>query len=232
MTKESAVTGLPASEFGAGAYEDIGYDELLTYAVHRLAERGEEATFERIVAECFKLFPLRFQLRGYPQWPDSARVNKSWLRCRTDKGLLVGRVKEGFRLTAKGSRVAALVEARLGGTRKPQKRRSPVDASTKEEGLVAQLEQSTAFTSYMRTGDLTDVSEYDFRDALVCTMDTLPSVLSANLRQFEEAAKALSRRDVLDFLMESRSKFASALRRDEEQYGGGMMRQRQSTKED
>lgn len=87
--------------FDAKVYERISYDDLITYAVYSLTRSGREATFENIVAESFTLFPVRFSLRGYPQWPESAAVNKSWLRCRTDKGYLVGSVKEGLKLTPK-----------------------------------------------------------------------------------------------------------------------------------
>ena len=70
----------PASISG---YEHISYDDLVTYVVYRLtAGNGSQTTFEDIVAEAYRLFPRRFRLRGYPEWPDSAVVNKSWLRSR------------------------------------------------------------------------------------------------------------------------------------------------------
>lgn len=207
-------------------YEAIGYDELVTFAVAELERRGVEATFEHIVAECFRLFPVRFHLQGYSDWPDSSKVNKSWLRARTDKGYLVGRVKEGFRLTTKGKHAAGRVGEQLLGKRPRPARRRAVQTGTKEGSLVQQLVVASAFLTFLKTGSVADVSEYDFRDALICTMDTPSSVLNGNLSQFEDAAQALGRDDVARFLSLSRDKFADILRPDKDDYSGGMMRQR------
>ena len=51
-------------------YDDISLDELVTYCVNLIIQEGKEATFERIVEKAFFLFPEKFSLIGYPQWPD------------------------------------------------------------------------------------------------------------------------------------------------------------------
>jgi hypothetical protein len=211
-------------------YEAIGYDELVAFAVAELEGRGDESTFEHIVAECFGLFPVRFHLQGYPAWPDSSKVNKSWLRARTDKGYLVGRVKEGFRLTAKGKDAARRVGEQLLGKRPRPTRRRAAQTGTKEGSLVQQLVASPAFLTFIKTGNVAGVSEYDFRDALIGTMDTPSSVLRGNLSQFEDAAQAVGRDDVARFLALSRKKFADILRPDKDDYSGGMMRHRSTGK--
>ena len=97
-------------------YEHISYDDLITYVVYRLTVGSgpdSRTVFEDMVAEAFRLFPKRFSLRGYPEWPDSAVVNRSWLRSRTDKKYIVGSVKDGFRLTQRGLAVAERVEKQL-----------------------------------------------------------------------------------------------------------------------
>jgi hypothetical protein len=221
---------VPTEALDPSTYEGIGYDELVTFAVAELEDRGEEATFEHIVAECFRLFPSRFRLQGYPAWPDSSKVNKSWLRARTDKGYLVGRVKEGFQLTAKGKEAAGHVGEQLRGTRPRPTRRKRVQTDTKEASLVEQLATAPAFLMFVQTGSVADVSEYDFRDALICTMDTPASVLNGNLSQFENAARALARDDVSRFLALSREKFTEILRPDKDDYSGGMMRQQPKRK--
>lgn len=57
----------------------MNIDKLVVYSIYLLSVEKKEATFENIVAKCFQLFPEKFSLVGYPQWPDSARINKSWL---------------------------------------------------------------------------------------------------------------------------------------------------------
>lgn len=231
MTKAKDFQARPRKVAGAKPdptrYQKIGYDELVTYAIYHLEQDSREATFENIVAECFQLFPARFHLQGYPQWPDSSRVNKSWLRCRTDKGYVVGRVKEGFRLTPRGVQAANDVEAQLyrGRVQKPHVRRL-AKTGTKEGSLISEIERSTAFRAYVEAGNVDGVSEFDFRDALVCTMDTQAAVLNGNIHQFEDAANAYGRDDVLEFLGSCRKRFSEVLRPDARDYEGGMMRRK------
>ncbi len=85
-------------KFPPDIYVRIALNDLVTYAVYFLSQHGGEINAEDIVAACFKLFPERFRLRGYSEWPDSTVVNKRWLDCR-DKGLLHGSTAGGFSLT-------------------------------------------------------------------------------------------------------------------------------------
>jgi hypothetical protein len=71
-----------APKFDAGIYGKIALNDLVTYAVYYLTQIGEEITAEDIVAACFLMFPQRFSLRGYNQWPDSTVVNKRWVATR------------------------------------------------------------------------------------------------------------------------------------------------------
>ena len=99
--------------YSSKVYHDISLDELVTYCVFLLHEENTEATFENIVAKCFDLFPDKFSLFGYPQWPDSSRVNKSWLRCRTDFKYIAGTVKTGFKVTSNGLDIVEKVQKKL-----------------------------------------------------------------------------------------------------------------------
>jgi hypothetical protein len=89
-----------APKFDARIYGKIALNDLVTYAVYYLTQIGEEITAEDIVAACFFMFPQRFSLRGYNQWPDSTVVNKRWVDCR-NKHLISGNTANGFNLTPK-----------------------------------------------------------------------------------------------------------------------------------
>ena len=84
-----ALTDTKLQTFAPELYQDISLNDLVMYAVYVLAESKNEINAEEIVAACFLLFPSRFHLRGYPQWPDSTVVNKRWLDCR-DRGYITG----------------------------------------------------------------------------------------------------------------------------------------------
>ena len=194
------------------AYEDMSYDDLVTYTVYRLtAGNGSQTTFEDIVAEAFRLFPQRFGLRGYPEWPDSAVVNKSWLRSRTDKKYIVGSVKDGFRLTLRGLQVAQRVEQRLGKTPTKGAQRIKSELRTRSGRLLRSIEESQPFLEFKEFGQLERMTEDDFADILLAMPDTPARILASNLEQFRDAATLYDRRDVQDFLDALQRRFSGKL---------------------
>ncbi len=184
-------------------YATLPVDDLVLYAAKRILEAGDECTSERLVYECFTLFPKQFSLQRYPQWPDSGRVNKSWWRCRTDKGWLVGSVKEGFRLTPKGERVAASVDKKL-CMGKPQKTRKPGKARERNEAVVRHLRQSEAFVRYKNDPQAYRISEGELRRLLGGTLETPPLVLRENFHFYLDAAAQYRDREVSAFLQACR----------------------------
>lgn len=44
-----------------------------------LNDDKKQASFENLVAEAFSCFPGRFQLEGYPEWPNAQVVNRAWV---------------------------------------------------------------------------------------------------------------------------------------------------------
>jgi len=145
-------------------YSDISLDELVTYSIYVLLEGNKEATFEKIVAKCFELFPERFSLVGYSQWPDSGRVNKSWLRCRTDFKYIKGSVKSGFTLTSKGLEIAEKVQKKLSRpvSEKIVVSQKKAKERTKEEQFINELERSEVFIRYLNEHEQTEISHFEF----------------------------------------------------------------------
>lgn len=213
------------------AYSDISLDELITYSIHVLIEEHEEATFENIVAKSFELFPEKFSLIGYPQWPDSARVNKAWLRCRTDFKYIKGTVKSGFALTPAGLAIVERVQKKL---KRPVSEKIIVSQKkakerSKEEQFMNELEQSDVFKRYLSTGGKTGISHFEFCDMLYCTLESSARVLNENLEKLKGYAQKLSKTDALNFLLFVEEKFYHLLKGKETQneYSGGMNKVKQ-----
>ena len=182
-------------------YEIISYDDLVTYVVYVLtAGNGTRTTFEDIVAKAFELFPKRFSLRGYPHWPDSAVVNKSWLRSRTDKKYIVGSVKDGFRLTQRGLQVARQVEGKLQEEPAKGSQKLESELRTKSGRLLRSLERSASFLRYKKSGNLKHMEESDLFDVLLAMPDAPPRRLCSNLEQFKDAASLYNHKEINEFL--------------------------------
>jgi len=213
-------------------YGRIALNDLVTYAVYFLSQSGGEINAEDIVAACFKLFPERFQLRGYSEWPDSTVVNKRWLDCR-DKGLLHGSTAGGVLLTAKGLGLAEKVSAILTGKQrlfaKPRLEKVSGEMRTRAGRFVRSLETSEAFQKFTAEGPSANVSEFDFRNMLLCTMESSAATLRSNLEHFRQYAALYQRNDLLGFLDFCQGKFFTLLSESSGvlgKYRGGMNRQK------
>jgi hypothetical protein len=218
--------------FGPERYRDVSLNDLVMYAVYVLAEMKNEINAEEIVAACFLLFPARFHLRGYPQWPDSTVVNKRWLDCR-DRGYITGSTAHGFSITPKGLEVAENIAGVLSGKRRHFSRRTPskltAEARTRAGRFIRSLEASDAYKQFQREGESANISEFDFRSMLLCTMESSAATLNSNLEQFKQYASLYERQDFVDFLEFCRRMFASVLSEKgpkSETYRGGMNKQK------
>lgn len=55
--------------FNPSTYGSIDLDRLVIYAIVKLEELGIELSLENIIVGTFKLFPNKFSLAGYPEFP-------------------------------------------------------------------------------------------------------------------------------------------------------------------
>jgi hypothetical protein len=152
--------------FPRNIYQRIALNDLVVYAVYFLSSRRSEITFEDVVAIAFRLFPERFHLRGYIDWPDSTVVNKRWLDCRA-KGLLQGSTAAGFSLTPKGLELAEKTGAILSGKKRafvrPGSEKIGGEIRTRAGRFIRSVEGSEAYKTYSETGTVAHLAEFDFR---------------------------------------------------------------------
>ncbi len=198
MVKKSHINEQPSFE---GNYEALGVDYLLIYCVRRVLENGEECTLERLVYECFTLFPKKFALSRYSQWPDSTRVYRSWRRCIDPNNWLKGTPQEGFHLTSKGKTIALEVAEKL---RDPSliinHQKAMSRTRGKEEAVVHYLRKSNAFRKWMENHGSFVISESELRSLLNATLETPREVLSDNLEYYFENAELVKDNNTIEFL--------------------------------
>jgi hypothetical protein len=207
-------------KFDPKIYSRIILNDLVVYSIYYLHHQGLEITSEDVISACFNLFPKRFALRKYPQWPDSAIVSRRWSDCKS-RGYLRGDAIRGFQITAKGIKRAEKVEKSLGEVMKPVPMPKP-----KVEKTVAVVEKirpelKVQARKYIRSIELSDaykrykkqmsLNEFDFRSLLLCTMESPPATLARNLEQFKGYVNIHERKDLLSFLEYCGEKFAHML---------------------
>jgi len=85
---------------------NFSVNDLILFCVHSVVKNGEECSFERLVKECFTLFPDTLSFTRYPIWPDSRKLDRPLRALRNEK-LIIGDPKTIFMLTKEGERNAA-----------------------------------------------------------------------------------------------------------------------------
>jgi len=206
--------------FDPATYTRIALNDLVVYSVYYLYKQGSEITSEDIISACFVLFPKRFSLRKYPQWPDSGIVSRRWSDGKS-KGYLRGDTASGFQITAKGIRRAEKIEKSLGKILKlvPAPRQKVTKSAITVQAVHPELKRQAR--KYVRSIEMSDaykhykkqmpLNEFDFRSLLLCTLESPPATLARNLNQFKEYVNIDKRKDLSTFLAFCEDKFSYML---------------------
>lgn len=132
--------------------------------------------YEDIVVTAFKKYPEDFQLRGYPQYPDSSDVHKPLYEMK-QQGLLRSANKT-FELTTRGLEVAS---------RLVHFARENKDRLTKfEESEISRIINSAAFKLFQQ-GRREAILDTDFYEYLGVTVRTSRSNCVSRLNNVEHA---------------------------------------------
>jgi hypothetical protein len=84
---------------------NLSVNDLILFCVHFIILNNEKCTFERLVKECFTLFPDTLKFERYPIWPDSRKLDRP-LRFLRKERLIIGDPKSYFILTKQGEKRA------------------------------------------------------------------------------------------------------------------------------
>ncbi len=209
-------------QFNPDGYAKISLNDLVVYSMYTLRRQKDGIATEDIISACFMLFPKRFALRKYSQWPDAGIVTRRWGECKS-KGYLRGNAINGFELTARGIKRAEKVEKSLGKPLKPVRVAKPKaekpavpaaeavhpELKARARKYIRSIEASDAYKHYRKK---TSFNEFDFRSLLLCTMESPPATLARNMEHFKEYVRLYDRDDLLTFLEFSEGRFSNLLK--------------------
>jgi len=94
------------------SYSRVSVNDLILFCIHNIILNGEKCNFERLVKECFTLFPDTIKFLRYPIWPDSRKLDRPLRSLRKEK-LIIGDPKTYFILTKTGEERALAISKRL-----------------------------------------------------------------------------------------------------------------------
>jgi len=128
-------------EFNSDIYLPIASNHLVVYCIYSLQNDGDEISSEDIISACFTLFPKKFSLKKYPQWPDAAMISRRWIECQS-KGYIAAKTEFGFKLTAIGTKIAEKVAKTLGVAVKTSRPKKVAGTSPSKKAQPASTEKT------------------------------------------------------------------------------------------
>jgi hypothetical protein len=148
-----------------GDYLSVDNDRLILFTVGILDLNRIEPTFDKIVVAAFRLFPKKFSLIGFPEYPDAKRINDCLLHCvHEPKKWLFGNAQSGYKITDRGRYYLDEAKKILEGKIKVTKKYA-VFARRKELTFIRLLKKTSAFKKYEH-GDKGSITEAEILEAL------------------------------------------------------------------
>jgi hypothetical protein len=181
-----------------GEYMPLDKDRLVLFVAGYLESKRIEPTFDKIVVAAFKLFPKKFSLIGFPEYPDGRTLYYCvYNHCTLDKKWLFGNVQSAFKLTERGryflDETQKMLEGKIVPTRTHQ-----TSPRRKETTFIYILKKTKAYEKYLQN-EKELISKSEFLEALRVSSDS-KALIQANLTKYLEYAHRINESSVVKFL--------------------------------
>ena len=188
---------LKIESFREENYCNIDLDHLMIYAMGQLHKIEADLSFENAVVAVFRLFPKKFALLGFPEYPDSDRVMNCLNRCTKPKRWINGRPRQGFSFNDRSELYIKKTEDMLKGI--AQEKTKAASQTRRKELILAELLESSAYLKY-RSKQGGHITEAELCDLLQGTLDSEKSTMENNLVSLKMFSKELHKEQISIFL--------------------------------
>lgn len=213
----------PDLEFDADAlpsfeldrYGHIDLNRLAVFAISYMQEHAIPVTFEYVVVTVYRMFPAKFALEGFPNYPDATRVNRALLQLRPKyRGWATGDVQHGFVLTETGTQVVEQTRRLLDNpdlAAAAHKRVSPKAPRTMLPAAeLLEVERSRLYEKWKK-GSSDEVDRYAIWELLQAYPYTPKEYLRDRLAHLRSQAHNLKRQDLVQFFEWVRKEYQAQL---------------------
>lgn len=191
-------------------YENLDLDRLVIYTFHFLEENKIPLYFDYISVALFKLFPQKFSMANFKQYPDTNRISKS-LRRITDqkrKGWATGNIENGFYITELGRETAMRVKNLIFSS--PWFKKEKLLVSRRSRGRspeddVNEIKRSGVFQKWQQKNY--KITNYEIISFLRAMPHTPKNLLKQYLDGFNQSVVTIKDKEVRSFLKWLEKKF-------------------------
>ncbi|TSA24003.1 hypothetical protein D4R71_07675 [bacterium] len=193
--QQQIIANIQSIEFAK--YQNIDLDHLTMYTIGILDELNVDLSYENVVVAAFKLFPQKFSLNGFEDYPDSDRTRNSLNRCTMNKKWLGGKALHGFEIIEKSKYIISESKKKILGI--SINKQNIKSKTRRKELILSEIKKTSAFQKYINS-DIDDINESDICYLLQGTLDTKKSILLDNFILLKLYAKELKNREILGFI--------------------------------
>lgn len=195
-------------------YEGFDLDRLVVYALYVLSKKKIPLYFDFIAVGLFKLFPRKFSMASFIQYPDTNRINKA-LRRLTDqkrRRWATGNIENGFSLTDLGIEIAKQVEDILRNPEAKKIEKKNVVKKSRGRSSADDVREVRASDAFKKRMSDQDVNNYEFFAFLKAAPYTPKQLLAGHLKRLIDSAKTEKDNEVVRFLSWLEDKFNTLIK--------------------
>ena len=211
------------------SYDGVSLPALVVYSLYWLHEWELRRTIEAITVLSWRLFPTKFSMVGWPQYPDFARVNRSLMQGGPKyRNWLTGAAVKGFSLNQRGIQMALDIAEKIGVPTTTDGKvvtevvdRTPLvnagRARTIEpEREVAKVRESRLFEKW-KEGVLSERDLIHVHTLLDIFEHTPGQVREKRMKDLERSADDSGDQEIMSFLSDVRANFSAVFNPNKQQ---------------
>jgi len=189
--------------FKESQYKNITQDQLAIFTMYFLEQKDVPLYFEYIGIALFKLFPKKFSLITFKEYPDLYRIsNLLRLHLRpTERNWAVGNIKTNFSITTLGREVAKETEKMLNNPLLQKKILSQKKESKRIksiEGDIDEIINSDLFKKWQK--DKENINEFEILSFLGVMSFTKKEIIKKRIFKLRDICRNTKNKDTLLFI--------------------------------
>jgi hypothetical protein len=219
---EKALVKVAAKE--AVQYDDIALTSLTAYSLYWLHRWQIPRSIEAIAILNWRLFPEKFSMVNFQEYPDAFRTNRSLLQMQPKyRNLLTGAATKGFSLNERGMQIAEELNVSLGVpttasgsvlgvlTKNTPRTKLPASARSLEPAReVLRIRESKLFSKW-KAGAISDRDLIHVHSLLRIFDHTPSAVRKRAMKELLQSAQKQSDDEVTQFLEDVKRNFPTAV---------------------
>lgn len=188
---------------------ELSNAEIVAYVIFKLGGNERKIHTEHIAMECFKVAKERFSWRlpEYKEYPDKQHVREALKDAKYFKeGRLItgrsgveaaGKEVDGWMLTPEGVRWVIKNHKQIESLLKIS---TELSKSPDIQRVFKWFEREKCFQKYLKDGSVENISEYEFKDMLLCRPDAHPQTIRKEFDRLKTKAEITQNTNIFLFL--------------------------------